>query len=95
MGGLKVASWPGSGGDLNPFINIFVDALEGIGCEVVNVKKFPAKDFPEVSVLVIHWPQFIYKESFGKFVQSSHFVAIPNRPPTTEKNWCADCLDLP
>ena len=67
MGGLKVASWPGSGGDLNPFINIFVDALEGIGCEVINVEKFPAKDFPEVSVLVVHWPQFIYKESFGKF----------------------------
>ena len=72
MAGIKFASWPGRGGDLNPFISHFVDSLENFGFEVVNLSMVPfdtppdgSMDLPAGSAIVIHWPQFIYRDSFG------------------------------
>ncbi|PLW67581.1 glycosyltransferase [Pseudohalioglobus lutimaris] len=62
----RVVSWPGRGGDLNPFIETFVDSLEQAGCEVVGINNFPTLEFPsDTDAFVIHWPQFIYANAFG------------------------------
>ncbi len=66
MTALKVVSWPGRAGDLNPFIEVFVDSLEAAGCDVTGIKAFPNEEFPaEADAFVIHWPQFIYSEAYG------------------------------
>ena len=81
MTDIMFASWPGRRGDLNPFIRSFVDSIEKQGFNVASLSMIPfdtlpdgLEGLPQGSGIVIHWPQFMYRDSFGKLAKVATLV---------------------
>lgn len=63
-GTLVVGSWPGRKFGWNSFVATFCDALEAVGCKVIDVDD-PRDIDQRLGVLHIHWPEQVFWKGGG------------------------------